>query len=545
MHALFTILSVITLIAAANGQAVYQPCPILRAYYPAPTIDKNSKTIQSFTQDFTDLFDQLIAVGGSEDFGPITPNTTSFSVILFSGAENAEEDPVFFEYQHTAIESQEAENVTNNTVFPVGTLTQLFTVYTWLAEIGDESWDAPITQFLPEITAAASISSDFSVNWDKVTVGSLAGHISGIARDSHACTIGTSCDKQKFLDAFASKPAVFLPDTTPMISNAAFQLLAFALESQTSTSFCNTLSSSILNPLNMSQTGLLSNNNKNITTTTTNPKIFGNYIDSSMSGEQPSLSLYTTSNDLARFGHSILSSKLLSASQTRRWLQPIADTSNLRNGVGRPWEVYHAGQYANSSILDVYTKTGAIGQYSSYFGLVPDFNAGFAILAHDTDGIVDLNVYADLVSLALLQLEELAAKEMAARYAGTFVGDDEGSLVVLNVTDEGPGLVVTGLEVNGIDLRAEAADAAGIDLEDLDFRLYPSNVAKDNLQQFMSVFQDRSAPADMGTPTCITWMDTGSVGAGAVERFIFEVDESGMAVGLRLSGKEARFTRQV
>lgn len=243
----------------------------------------------------------------------------------------------------------------------------------------------------------------------------------------------------------------------------------------------------------------------------------------------------------------MLSSRLLPPSQTRRWLQPAADTSNLRNAVGRPWEIYHAGERANSSILDVYTKTGSVGRYSSYFGLAPDFEAGFAILAHDLEtDAPDLNVYADVVSLALLTLEEVAARQMAARFAGEYAaGDQDGkkSYAVLNVTDEGPGLVASDFVIDGLDIRSEAAARAGIDdVKNLDMRLYPSNVVSGNLRQFVAVFQDRSAPVDMDTPTCITWMDVGAL-EGIPVRYIFEIDDSGVAVGLRVPDMQTRLEK--
>lgn len=54
-----------------------------------------------------------------------------------------------------------------------------------------------------------------------------------------------------------------LPDTTPILSNAAFQLLAFALERSSQkkgngTDFSSIMTTSFLQPLNMTQSGLLS-----------------------------------------------------------------------------------------------------------------------------------------------------------------------------------------------------------------------------------------------------------------------------------------------
>ncbi|KAJ3938704.1 uncharacterized protein N0V96_011436 [Colletotrichum fioriniae] len=483
-----------------------------------PTIDKNAEAVKSFTKGFTTLFDQLVKAGGSEDFGEITPNTTSFSVVLFSGSDGAEEDPVFFEYHYVAPEAPQNSTLNSNTMLPLGTLTQLFTVYAWLVELGDEQWGKPITEYLPELNRVSK--GEMKVQWDDITVGSLAGQMSGLARESYSCVLSKSCGRDEFIDNFGSQPPLFLPDTTPIISNAAFQLLALALEANKlegsgNTTFDSILATGVFGPLNMMNSGLLS---------------------SLQDAKVSALSMISTTSDLARAGHAMLSSRLVSPATTRRWLQPVADTSNLRNSVGRPWEIYHAGQYANSSVLDVFTKTGLIGHYASYFGLAPDFNAGFTILAHDTEAArgPDLNVYADIVSLAIVQLQRLAATEATARYVGTF-GGSEG-VAAFNTSRDGPGLLVTTLEAGEINLRAQIAESAGIKLEDLDFRLYPSNVGTKTQHQFVAVFQDKSAPVDMGTPTCITWQDVDSLGSSVDVRVVFTIDAFGKAINVTLNG---------
>lgn len=66
----------------------------------------------------------------------------------------------------------------------------------------------------------------------------------------------------EFIDKIATSTPYTLPDTTPIISNAAFQLLAFAMERSgkakcNATSFGDILSASFLDPLNMTQSKLL------------------------------------------------------------------------------------------------------------------------------------------------------------------------------------------------------------------------------------------------------------------------------------------------
>lgn len=252
------------------------------------------------------------------------------------------------------------------------------------------------------------------------------------------------------------------------------------------------------------------------------------------------LSFVSSAKDLARAGHSILASDLLSPAVTRRWLHHNVDTSNLRNGVGRPWEVYRAGN-AISPILDALTKSGTIGKYASYFGLTTDFNAGFAILAHDNgveDRKLDLNVHADIVSEVLGYLQVIAAKELEARYAGSYSG--KATEATFNTTDNGRGLEVQKLVIGGVNIKEQTAQKLGIQADDLDFRIYPTNVQDGSRHQFIAVFQDRSAPIDMGTPTCITWQE---IGAGAEISFVFTLGRDGEVIGLEVPQFHAKMER--
>ncbi|KAM0430002.1 hypothetical protein ACHAPT_006008 [Fusarium lateritium] len=517
----------------------FSACALIGAYYPPPTIDRSSKPFVQFESKFTEAFDDLIKNGGSDDYGPISANTTSFSVAIFGGSESLRDDPIFFEYHYTSPEDKALTktNLTSSTKFPLGDVTMVFTVYAWLAKNGD-NWETPITKYLPEL---AKVKGSLTVPWEEVTIGSLAGQISGLSRQSEACVIGKPCDFVSFVNDFAEKPPVFLPDTTPVVSYAAFQLLAFAMERQQeqkkgSNTWSSVLDDALLRPLNLISTGLLHPDDADI--------FAFEGLNTSQVGEPGALSLVSSIDDLARAGHSILSSALLSPAITRRWVHPNMDTSNLRNGVGRPWEVYRAGSTAISPVLDALTKSGTIGQYASYFGLTPDFNAGFAILAHDStvqDRKLDLNVHADIVSESIGYLQAIAAKETALRYAGAYKGANGGA-AVLNTTDNGRGLEIQKLTIGKVDIRAETAKKLGIKLADLDYRIYPTNVQDETKHRFVAVFQDRSAPIDKGTPTCITWQEVGAA-AGVEHSVVFILDKEGNTVGFELPETKAEFER--
>ncbi|KAF5023545.1 hypothetical protein F66182_4412 [Fusarium sp. NRRL 66182] len=449
-----------------------------------------------------------------------------FIVVLFGGAESLRDDPIFFEYHYTSPEHQASNaSITSSTRFPVGDLSMVFTVYAWLVKMG-EQWQTPITECLPEL---GEVKGALTVPWKDVTIGALAGQMSGLSRESGACIVGEPCDWEVFAGAFAEKPPYFLPDTTPVISYAAFQLLAFAMQrSDGYTSgfdgWASVLGDTLLRPLNMTSSGVLNLEDRDIFAINT--------LNASLIGEPGALSFVSSGKDLARAGHSILSSKLVSSAVTRRWLHPNTDTSNLRNGVGRPWEVYRSGSKAISPVLDILTKSGTIGKYASYFGVTPDFNAGFAILAHDStaeDRKLDLNVYADVVSGSIGYMQAFASKELEGRYAGQYNG--ENAVAAFNTTDDGYGLEVQELVINGMNIKDQTAKRLGIQAQGLDFRVYPTNVQDEYRHQFVAVFQDKSAPVDMGTPTCITWQE---VGAGIEINVVFTLDEDGNATGFEI-----------
>ncbi|KAF2170655.1 hypothetical protein M409DRAFT_64310 [Zasmidium cellare ATCC 36951] len=535
------ILSLLPLLPFTTAQtSLYKPCPLLGPYFPAPRIDPNSPALKSTFNAFTSYIDSYLAAG-TGDFGPITPNTTSFSLSLFAGGNLVRNgngsDPLFYEYHHGA----GVEKPDRGSVYAAGDLTQILTVLASLVELGVEGWERSIVEFLPELEGLSTGGPLRAVQWRNVTLGALAGHMAGIVRHSDACRIDGRCQKDIFLKKLASKPPVYLPDTTPIYSRAAFQLLAFALEAKCGQPFAQILQDRILAKLNLSSTSLLKN--------TSAPPFGHGLSNSSTLGEPASLSLLTSTADLATFGHSFLTSSLLPQSTTRRWLKPFTSTSNIANSVGRPWEIYHYRDNATGTIIDVYTKTGTVGRYSNYFGLAPDYGVGFSILALNSEGEApDLNAYADMALFALLQLQSLAEKEAQATYPGTYTSAGNASSIVLNITDSGsdPGLAVTHLVVNGTDWLATIAEQSGIlDPANLDFRLYPTNLVEGGKRVWQGVIQDKSALADFGTPTCISWQTVGELERGglALDAFVIEVDDSGEARTVVSDALGVRFQR--
>lgn len=67
-----------------------------------------------------------------------------------------------------------------------------------------------------------------------------------------------------FEKSFANKSPYFLPDTTPIASYAAFQLLAFAMQRTDGADWSSVLEDTLLSPLDMASSGVLSADTKDI-----------------------------------------------------------------------------------------------------------------------------------------------------------------------------------------------------------------------------------------------------------------------------------------
>jgi len=245
----------------------------------------------------------------------------------------------------------------------------------------------------------------------------------------------------------------------------------------------------------------------------------------------------------------MLNSTFMPSAVTRRWLKPIVNTSNLRNDVGRPWIIYKATADFSpiNPVIDALTYYGTLGSYSSYFGLTPDYNTGFTILAVDENGAPDLNVHADIVAGFVGGLEKAAIRQAGIRYAGAYSSNETNSSLIIDKPDGMSGLSLSKFTVGDTDIRQEIALTLGIAPAALSIRLYPSNVAEateNGVFTFRAVFQDIDAPIDGGTPTCITWLtvDALNLNGKPLDLFIFTL-EKGKARSIQVPSLDLKIAK--
>lgn len=160
--------------------AAINNCPLDGPVFPKPTKLSTLPIIKEAVANLTQHF-----AAWNADY-TATANF-SYSVQVFSAHE---QDPLFSSsYTSPKLATINHPGVTTideNTVFRLGSLTKVFTVYNFLLNAGDEIWNSPITKYIPELAAIANRSSSDPIAytaWDDVTIGALATQMAGIPRD--------------------------------------------------------------------------------------------------------------------------------------------------------------------------------------------------------------------------------------------------------------------------------------------------------------------------------------------------------------------------
>ncbi len=180
-------LSFLSIISLSLGQ-YDSPCPLLGPDFPAPSSPASSNAIKGAIQTMNDSLKNALVK--ATIYGQLDPNTTSFSVNVYS----THEDTSLFTYHYSAPglahPSEGVATVDSNTVYRIGSISKLLTVYNFLIAVGDVSFNEPITKYVPELSTyatknAAILETDDidTFNWVDITVGALASQLSGIVRD--------------------------------------------------------------------------------------------------------------------------------------------------------------------------------------------------------------------------------------------------------------------------------------------------------------------------------------------------------------------------
>lgn len=424
---------------------------------------KLSSTLDSYLKNTSRGPSSTSASLSAAEVGNVT-----FSVSMFSIHDPAASK---LQYHHTspkiANASHGTHSVDGDSIYRIASMTKLFTVLGGLRRMTDEDWNRPLTTIIPELAnfaATAGLDADlvYKSAWDQITPWALACQIAGIARQgiaaadllyavvlnpSSAAILATqyglppanvsdlgscldlNCTASSYVEGIMAQPPVLEPWTSPAYANNGFILLGIVISKLTGQPMSQ-IYQSIFDSLDMRSSY------------SSAPTKASDLARSVIAGD-PALGfaaangiaissggLFSTTHDLAKFGTAILNSTLLPANATRKWMKPTSHTASLTYAVGAPWEIvryiHPAGTLSPSAgkVTDLYTKSGDSGYYSSNMVLIPEYGAGFTILAASTNETVRgsaTNVVLDYVTNAVLPaLEAQAAQEARRNFVGTY-----------------------------------------------------------------------------------------------------------------------------
>lgn len=170
-----------------RSSAQHACLPLGPSFVPTEALSK-SQTFQAALGILNATIEQSLANGTV--YGQLDPTSTSFSVDIWSLHDD---DPLYtyhFSAPDFAEDEEGVKKVDSDTVYRLGSMSKLITVYTFLLAAGDTKFRQPVTQYVPELAAymqsnAAALQDDTIqyVDWNSITLEALASQMSGIFRD--------------------------------------------------------------------------------------------------------------------------------------------------------------------------------------------------------------------------------------------------------------------------------------------------------------------------------------------------------------------------
>ncbi|KAH8901464.1 beta-lactamase [Thozetella sp. PMI_491] len=556
-------------------------CPPLGAVLPAPRAPSQHPVVQAVISQIEELADEASLLLG---------NGTALSLAAASVYEGAP----LLQVAHAPpiYNTSGSRSVDADTVFRIGSVSKAFTVMGLFILSDKINMADPVTKYIPEL---GQLKADLdatdpirSVEWEHVSLDALSSLSAGVEFGSQNdlamfpsfnaaeyglpeltddeqpdCSAGldskpfawegsemepenfnyaTNASSQDFWDSVGRSSATYPPYTTPAYSNMAYDLLGVVIERASGQSYAKFIQERILEPLDMSRTYVDKPANDSIGFISSEPNFWSTPIGSSASS-----GLYSTANDLLKFGKGILGYRLLSEVATKAWLKPRSHTSSLGISVGAPWEIGRSNSLTSDGrIIDIYSKNGGVVDYNCLFVLIPDYGIVMSMLTAGPASNVQTQLdLASMVLKPLVRAVEAAGKDEAVRlYSGTYT--DGASKITLAVDDQS-GLNVTSWVMDGKDIlfsyRTLAALVPGGRVAPYaSIRLYPTGLESKGKSSWRAVFST-TAPEDVSMAdqlfiiqaSCQTWSTLDSIryGTRALDDFLFSLDGySGKAVSI-------------
>ena len=260
--------------------------------------------------------------------------------------------------------------------------------------------------------------------------------------------------------------------------------------------------------------------------------------------------MYSSSSDLAKFGRDILLNRQLPPLATRRWMKPSSHTSSLSLSVGSPWEILRTkSQISHGRTIDLYTKSGSLGQYNSLLLISPDYGVALSMLVAGPSSAAVVEVASEIVLQSLIPtLENQTFYEACKALCGTYESSDRSKNSSLTVSVDNHGLQVERWINQGVDylavIQAYASQTGSppikvaLQATNLGYSSYSQgNDVRSHRVAYRAIFErttESTGQHRIMDPSAGLWssVDTPMYGEIAVDNFVVHFDHSGVAFAI-------------
>ncbi|KPM43219.1 hypothetical protein AK830_g3316 [Neonectria ditissima] len=494
---------VVTAVAASSCVLLANAsnCPPLGAVLPPPLAPSKSKSVQSAIEGLTVRLDEEITS---------TLNASGISI----GVKSLHEDEQLFKYHFSppVLSGIGTELIDEHTIYRVGSVSKVFPVLVALQSKSINMADS-VLEYIPELRNGSKHDAIYGVNWEEVTIGSLASHLSGIASDTafdlalSSATPWTDmglpevpkrtgpdcsgvpgtrpCTANDLIRDINKSPPVYAPYISPSYSNVGFALLSMVIEAATGEKFQDVVQSSVFDAVGMNSTSFFG------------PLTSFDKIGFVPDGEEiwnltlgvfeAAGGMFSNTIDMLAFCEAILGNRLLSPKETHQWMKPDTHTSSFAFSAGAPWEIFRSDTITSDGrIVDVYGKGGDYGSYRAFIRMIPDYDVSISVLTGGPEISLGHSLRMRISSIVvetLLPAIEQAGRDEASSpqgFTGIYTEKSTNSSITLNL-DSGPGLVISNFTIRGFDVLNNIGSYSGEATEPghVEGRLYPTRLSQE------------------------------------------------------------------
>ncbi|KAK4946532.1 hypothetical protein LTR10_014384 [Elasticomyces elasticus] len=535
---ILSVLSILALLTiCARCQAVeLTDCGLLGPVYPVPANLTGTDAIRGAQSTFQRLMDEALQ-NGTTPWSHVDAVNTTISIGVFS----MQSDDFVAQYQYTGSNPQlktrlSGGKLDTDTLYRLRSVTKLLTVYTFLAKLGTSHWSEPVANFIPELASQLTRNSINNFNWSAVTLGSLAGQMSGLPHD-YALGDVSSVPGVTLLGLPPLNASEIITCGQPGLNPCSVEVASDGNENITGEALADAFEASLVKTLKLKRTFW------------STPKNDSNI----MAG-----GAWASVADFSELGRSILQSSILPKHLSREWLKPISHSEQLFSSVGRPWEIARmdvpvSSGSNNTRVVDLYTKSGGYGGYNSWLFLSPDHEIGIAVLVASISGgeagSPTLFALSELALATWIPAAEAAAREAAAaNYVGTFASEDGlNSSVSLEVVPDHQGMRISQLVYNGTDILELLSLVWGKAGGSLQYM----SLQDDGRFAFRAIWQTPKgqypASAVLTRECNFEWSDVDTITYGNIglDDFIISVDTNGKATGVEVPALRASSSKRI